>query len=377
MKIARNRKGIALGVVLMAIFVITLLILGAYFTNIQEYRLGNNSLLQTRAMSSADYGHAVVYQTWDKSWNTFKNGTTFVRAYTPGDGGIDTVRITKLNNLSFLVVSEGRAGGGMRSGARRRAGMLLRLNMPTINIRAAIMTSGNLTIGGSTALSGKDSVPAGWSCPPAGAPVAGAIVPKASNFSYGGSCKAMSCIAGTPLLDTTKVASDTNSYFNYGSLHWSDMVAMADKQVTGTQTNVGPSTSAGACRTADNKNWGDPNRAVPAGLCESYFPIVYSPGDLSINGNVGQGILLVNGNLSIQGNFTFDGPVIVRGTVKLTGTGNHINGAVLAANVIDSTATSSMTGNSAIQYSSCANAQALLRTALPTKAPQRGWAEMF
>ena len=211
MKIARNRKGIALGVVLMAIFVITLLILGAYFANIQEYRLGSNSLLQTRAMSSADYGHAVVYQTWDKSWNTFKNGTTFVRAYTPGDGGIDTVRITKLNNLSFLVVSEGRAGGGVRSGARRRAGMVLRLNMPTINIRAAIMSSGNIAIGGSTTLSGIDSVPAGWNCPPIGAPVAGAIVPKASNFSYGGSCKAMTCIAGVPLLDTTKVASDTNS----------------------------------------------------------------------------------------------------------------------------------------------------------------------
>ena len=373
----RNRKGIALGVVLMAIFVITLLILGAYFANIQEYRLGSNSLLQTRAMSSADYGHAVVYQNWDKSWNTFKSGTTFVRAYTPGDGAIDTVRITKLNNLSFLVVSEGRAGGGVRAGARRRAGMLLRLNMPTVNIRAAIMTSGNLTIGGSTALSGKDSVPPGWSCPPAGSAVAGAIVPKASNFSYGGSCKNMSCIAGTPLLDTTKVAADTNSYFNYGSLHWSDMVAMADKQVTGTQTNVGPSTAAGACRTSDSKNWGDPNRTSPAGLCESYFPIVYSPGDLSINGNMGQGILLVNGNLSIQGNFTFYGPVIVRGTVKLTGTGNHINGAVLAANVIDSTATTSLTGNSAIQYSSCANSQALLRTALPAKAPQRSWSELF
>ena len=374
----RNRKGIALGVVLMAIFVITLLILGAYFANIQEYRLGSNSLLQTRAMSAADYGHGVVYQTWDKSWNVWKPGTTFVRTYTPGDGAIDTVRITKLNALSYLVVSEGRAGGGVRSSARRRAGMLLRLNMPTIQIRAAIMSSGTLAIGGSTTISGKDTVPPGWTnCPPAGAAVAGAIVPTAAQFTSGGSCKQMSCIAGSPLLDTTRVAADTNSYFNYGSLHWSDMVAMADKQVNGTMTGVGPSTAAGACRTSDNKNWGDPNRAVPAGLCESYFPIVYAPGDLSINGNVGQGILLVNGNLSIQGGFSFYGPVIVRGTVKLTGTGNHINGAVLAANVIDSTGTSNLTGNSNIHYSACANAQALQRTALPAPAPQRSWAELF
>ncbi|NUQ20770.1 MAG: hypothetical protein HOQ09_07385 [Gemmatimonadaceae bacterium] len=373
----RNRKGMALGVVLMAIFVITLLILAAYFANIQEYRLGNNSLLQTRAMSSADYGHAAVYQGWDKSWNAFKSGTTWVRTYTPGDGGIDTVRITKLNALSFLVVSEGRAGSGVRAGARRRAGMLLRLNMPTIRIRAAIMTSGTIAIGGSTSLSGNDTVPPGWSGCSTGTPVAGAIVPSYSKLTAGGSCRAMTCIAGSPLVDTTKVASDTNSYFNYGNLHWSDMVAMADKQVSGTLTGVGPSTAAGACRTSDNKNWGDPNRASPAGLCEGYFPIVYAPGDLTINGNTGQGILLVNGNLSIQGNFTYYGPVIVRGTVKLTGTGNHINGAVLAASVLDSTSTTSLTGNSNIHYSSCANAQALQRTALPAPAPQRSWAELF
>ena len=88
-------------------------------------------------------------------------------------------------------------------------------------------------------------------------------------------------------------------------------------------------------------------------------------------------MLLVGGNLSIQGNFTFYGPVISRGTVKLTGTGNHINGSVLAANVVDSTATTSLTGNSAIQYSSCANMTALQRTAMPVKAPKRSWAELF
>ena len=132
------------------------------------------------------------------------------------------------------------------------------------------------------------------------------------------------------------------------------------------------------CKTSDNKNWGDPARnTTTPGACETYFPIIYAPGDLAINGNVGQGILLVAGNLSIQGNFSFYGPVISRGSVKLTGTGNHINGSVLAANVIDSTSTSSLTGNSAIQYSRCSNNMALQRTAMPTKTPQRSWAELF
>lgn len=373
-----DRKGMALGIVLIAIAVISIMIVGAYFANIQEYRLGANGLTQARAMSAAEYGHGATYQRWDRAWNAFKAGTTFVRPYAPGDGSIDTVRITKLNSLTFLINSEGRSGNGPHGGARRRAGMIVRLEVPQVKILGAITTRGTVKIGGSTAISGQDTSFAGWNCPPAGAAVAGAVVPSYSNLASGGSCGASySCIKGSPLVSITSAAMDTNTYFYYGGLTWNDLVAMADKQVSGTLTNVGPSTAAGACRYADNRNWGDPARAATPGLCEGYFPIIYAPGDLAINGNVGQGVLLVGGNLSIQGNFTFYGPVISRGTVKLTGTGNHINGSVLAANVVDSTSTSSLTGNSAIQYSRCANNTALQRTAMPVKAPQRSWAELF
>jgi hypothetical protein len=368
----------ALGIVLIAIAVISVLIVGAYFSNIQEYRLGTNSLTQARAMTAAEYGHGAIYQTWNRSWNAFRAGTTFVRPYLPGDGSVDTVRITKLNNLSFLVTSEGRAGVGSRGGARRRAGMIVRLEVPQVKVLGAITTKGNLKIGGSTAINGNDTSYAGWNCPPAGVPVAGAVVPALSNLSSGGSCGAgFACIKGSPLVSISSVAADTNTYFNYGGIDWADLVAMQDKAVSGTLTNVGPSISAGSCNTADNKNWGDPARAATPGKCETYFPVIYAPGDVSINGNVGQGILLVNGNLSIQGGFSWYGPVIARGAVKLTGTGNHINGSVLAASVIDSTAPSLLSGNSAIQFSRCANNTALQRTAMPVKAPQRSWAELF
>lgn len=379
MRSHRNRKGMALGVVLIAIAVISIMIVGAYFSNIQEYRLGANSLVQGRAMTAAEYGHGVLYQNWDRSWNAYKAGTTFVRQYSLSDGGVDTVRLTKLNNLSYLLTSEGRSGNGPHGGARRRAGMIVRLEIPQVKILGAITTRGTVKIGGSTAISGNDTSFTGWDCPPAGAAVAGAVVPSLSNLSSGGSCgSGFSCIKGSPLVSITSAAMDTNTYFYYGGLTWSDLVTMADKQVSGTMTNVGPSTQNGTCKTSDNKNWGDPARnLLLPGACETYFPIIYAPGDLSINGNVGQGILLVNGNLSIQGGFTFYGPVISRGTVKLTGTGNHINGSVLAASVVDSTQTSMLSGNSAIQYSRCANNVALQRTAMPVKTPQRSWAELF
>jgi hypothetical protein len=379
MRSPNNRKGMALGIVLIAIAVISIMIVGAYFANIQEYRLGANGLTQARAMSAAEYGHGAAYQGWDRAWNAYKAGTTFVRSYAPGDGSVDTVRITKLNSLTFLMNSEGRSGSGARGGARRRTGMIVRLEIPQVKILGAITTRGTVKIGGSTSISGTDTSFAGWDCPPAGAPVAGAVVPSYSNLASGGSCgSSFSCIKGSPLVSISSAAMDTNTYFYYGGLTWADLVSMADKSVNGTLTGVAPSYLSGACKTNDNRNWGDPARnLLTPGACENYFPIIYAPGDLAINGNVGQGILLVNGTLSIQGGFTFYGPVIARGTVKLTGTGNHINGSVLAANVVDSTTSSMLSGNSAIQYSRCANNMALQRTAMPVKSPQRSWAELF
>ena len=379
MRSPTNRKGMALGIVLIAISVISIMIVGAYFANIQEYRLGANSLTQARAMSAAEYGHGAIYQGWDRAWNAYKAGTTFVRPFAPGDGSVDTARITKLNSLTFLVNSEGRSGSGARGGARRRAGMIVRLQVPQVKILGAITTRGTVAIGGATTINGNDSTVAGWGCPPGGAPVAGAVVPSLSNLTSGGKCgKNYACIQGSPLVSITTAAMDTNTYFYYGGLTWADLVTMADKQASGTMTGIGPMVTGGTCKTSDNKNWGDPARNVlTPGACEAYFPIIYAPGDLAINGNVGQGVLLVGGNLSIQGGFTFYGPVISRGTVKLTGTGNHIYGSVLAANVVDSTSTSSLLGSSGIQYSSCANNIALQRTALPVKAPQRSWSELF
>jgi choice-of-anchor A domain-containing protein len=104
---------------------------------------------------------------------------------------------------------------------------------------------------------------------------------------------------------------------------------------------------------------------------------VYAPGDVSVNGDMGQGILIVNGNLNIQGGFVYYGQIIVRGTVKLTGTGNHVYGGLLSASLIDSTSTSQLAGNSSIHYSKCALTQVFVNTASGTRAPQRSWIELF
>jgi hypothetical protein len=85
----------------------------------------------------------------------------------------------------------------------------------------------------------------------------------------------------------------------------------------------------------------------------------------------------VNGNLNIQGGFVYYGQIIVRGTVKFTGTGNHVYGGVLAASLIDSTSSSQLAGNSSIHFSRCALTSVFVNAANGTRAPQRSWIELF
>src|SRR5439155_11410187 len=149
-----------------------------------------------------------------------------------------------------------------------------------------------ISIGGNANIYGTDSLLSGWDCPPAGAATAGALAPAWSNFTFrGNNCKGplYLCITGSPQADTSHVAADTSTYFNYGSQSWTSMVAQANLSVSGTMTNVQPSFNAdSSCNTSDVGNWHDPNRAAllgrHAGACEGYFPIIYAPGNLAVNG---------------------------------------------------------------------------------------------
>ena len=374
-----RRDGMALFLALGAIVVIGALVTGALLMSTQEYRTGGNALTQTRALASSEYGLGQVYSTWDKSWNSFDPGTTFVRTFTPGDGSVDSVRITKLDSYTYVAVSSATTGSDMARGADRRTSTLVRLNVPQLSIKGAITTGGKVAIGGSTNLSGLDSLPPGWDCDEPKQDVAGAAVSGWGKLSIGGKCKDMACLKGAPYISIDSTVADTSTYFKYGDLTWPQLVGMADKTVSGTLTGITPTwtdASMTSCKTSDTKNWGDPLRD-PYNVCQDYFPIVYAPYDLNINGDRGQGMLLVAGNLNIQGNFTFYGTVITRGTIKLTGTGNKIVGAVMAAAVIDSTSASTASGASTIQYSSCTVNSVLKNSATPVLARGRGWAELF
>lgn len=363
-----RRSGFALPVAVFAIVIIGALVAGAFFASTQEFRIGTNTLQQTRALGAAEFGLNQIQANWNVKWNTTMTQGQ-VQTLTPAtsDGSVSTVRVTRLSNQAFLIASEGSSGQ-----ARRRTAKLLVLNLPQLNMLAALTARGATKIGGSSFISGNDHNYPGWDCPAAGSALPGIAASDTSQITAAG-CTNYNCVEGNPKVVETPAAADTSTYFNFGSLDWNQLVAMASKQAFGGIMAL-PSVSNGVCNESDPINWGEPYKAN-GGPCVDYYPIIYAGGHLTMNGGRGQGILLVEGDLHVQGGFEFFGPVIVRGTLKTSGTGGHFNGGVLAANVdLDQNV---VIGNAVIEFSRCTLLKALNGSASPVSAVERAWYEVY
>jgi hypothetical protein len=370
-----RRDGFALAVAIGAIVVIGALIAGVFFASTQQYRIGRSTIMQTRAQTAAEYGLDALLdplQTqsdarWNSVWNTNSSAPGLkgrvVFAY---NGALDTVRVTKLSRTGFLVTSEGRVTSPNGAQARRRVGMLVTLLIPNVNVRGAVTIKGNIKYGGSAQISGKDSTLTGRNCPPVGATVPGVAVSPTTTIQCSGCGK--NNVVGNPAVATDTMAGKDTTYTKFGDIDWATLSTLGK-----TPTGSAPMSSLnadGTCNTSDPNNWGDPLN--PAAPCGNYFPIIYVDGDYQLSQGVGQGILLVQGNLKITGQLTFYGPVIVQGLLDDEGQATIVGG-LMAAGL---TGTNTITGNATVQYSTCALTNALQGSAKPAMAPHRPWVDL-
>jgi hypothetical protein len=360
-----------------AIVIIGVLLGSVLFVSTQDYRVGSNTVRTARAAAAAELGLNRIPVDWNLADNQrLRTGDTLKKAYAAPGAATANVVVTRLDGPFFWAVSEGYAGGlGSQASARRRYGVLFRLNMPNMNFLGAITTQGNTTVNGNVTINGNDAAPAGWSGCGANQNVAGAAISPTTTATVNGSVT----INGNPTTLTTPAAADSNTYFNYGNSNYQSLAASANLTYPGGTllTGVAPLIVGGVCQAnAVPPNWGEPNHTTPAGACDTYFPIIHVLGDLKVTTGRGQGILLVDGDFTVAGNFSFTGAVVARGGLKMTGTGNKIVGGVMAATVSvdDSVA---LSGNTSILYSSCALQAVLSSSAYPTQAAQRGWVDVF
>jgi hypothetical protein len=190
--------------------------------------------------------------------------------------------------------------------------------------------------------------------------------------STGGS----STIIGNPpvKIDSTVNA---NTFTQFGDVSYAQLVSRANVTVpAGTYPSIGPATLNGNCDRTQITNWGD--GVNPTQPCGTYFPIIHATGTINVNGNQGQGILLVDGDLNVQGSFQFFGITIVRGTLTTAGGGStdaHFWGAVMSQNV--NLADDKITGHANLNFSRCAILRALDNTAIVSAMRSRSWVQLF
>jgi hypothetical protein len=374
-RLRNQREGFALAVAIGAIVVIGALIAGVFFASTQQYRIGRNALLQARAESAAEYGLDAIFDTtqttnrWNVHWNNQTPGVKDTMVFT-STGVVDTVFVTKVNTANFYIVSEARASGGRGAQARSRLGMLVPLRIPQLNMTAAFTTRGQVQIGGSTNLDGNDHTVSGWTCPPLDTALSGVTVANTDQIKCSGCSNAAK--GNPPIRQDSTVAKDS-TYNTFGDIDWATLKGMS-KTYTANGTPAATFNADGSCKTSDPGNWGDPQHSFANTNCQDYFPIIYIPGDASLSGGTGQGILLVDGSLKLSGGFSFYGPVIVKGNLQLVGSGNTIVGGALAGNAGGG---SSSLGNSDVLYSTCALKRAMAGNALPVFGKPRSWIQLY
>jgi len=182
------------------------------------------------------------------------------------------------------------------------------------------------------------------------------------------------------VLGTPPVVNDptinNNTFTTFGGATYASLAARANLVIPAGNYSTDPVVTNGVCDKNVLTNWGDGEN--PTAPCGDYWPIIHATGTISLNNTQGQGILLVDGDLNIQGSYQFFGIVIIQGDLKTAGGGTtdaHFWGGVMAKNA--DLSTQSLSGKATLNFSSCAILTALQATSPISMMRSRGWAQLF
>jgi hypothetical protein len=382
-RILQNERGMALAIAIFALVVVGALVAGAFFAGTQEQRVGENQRRVQQSFGVAEAGATERLRTWNTdSLNrraVYPADSVAIGPdlLAPGGTGRYGGYTYKLGTNLFLIDVTGRdshsssgsiAGGG---GARQRLGLITRLAPVDFNIHASLTTQGNVSVQGNAAVVGMDQNPTGWGTCDGTLQNQPGVRVDSGTVTTGGS----GVVVGTPAVVNDPTLSDT-SFTNFGGTTYTQLAAKANIVLGGGTYKTAPSFVGAACNKADLTNWGDGMN--PGTACGSYFPVIHITGSATLNGDQGQGILLVDGNLEIQGSYEFYGIVIVQGELRTAGGGNteaHFWGGVMAKNAtLD---TQNISGHATLSYSSCSLLTVLQATSSTQMMRSRGWVQLY
>lgn len=349
-----RREGFALAGAVLAMVLVGAIVTGGFYAANQESQITRSAETSDLAQYIAEVGlentvgrTTLVTLEAITVGNSATVSTNTAVAFGGTNVGTYTATVTRITAALFVVRSTGTVSvGGANSGAQRTVSTVMKLRNVDMDNNTAMQVFGNLEVGGNSNIDGDDVRYGGWTgCTTQSSTSAvvaqpGATVRTRGNGNIDGAI--------------TRQSMTIDNFTVFGDMTWDELVRLANITYTSSATpNPQPSLDGVTCRTSDTNNWGEPLLAAHA--CYSYFPIIYAAQNMTIQSNgYGQGILLVRGDLDIQGTFRFYGPVVVYGRITMAGTAD-IFGSVMAfgGGAID-IQNNLGTGTSVVQYSSCA-----------------------
>jgi len=386
-QVLRNERGMALALAIVAIVIVGALVAGALFSGTQEQRMAESSRFQQQSFGVAEAGASELIRTWNPA--TFNgrraypqdSAASIIWTKAPSNTGSYNGSVYKLADNLYLFDVTGRdtmsrANRLQGGGFNQRLGVLTRIKPLQVDIQASLTTGNSDDLKGQATVDGNDHVPPGWlTCGPAGPALAGVRSDKGTTVSTSGQAS----VIGSPniLIDSTVTDS---TFTKFGSINYTQLAASANITLPGSNfsNSIGPAVNgSGQCDMTVQTNWGD--GVNPAGPCGTYFPIVHITGDATINGTQGQGILLIDGSLSVQGGFQWFGITIVQGQLKTAGGGStdaHFWGATMVHDSV-SFGTNQLSGHANINYSQCAVLKVLNSTAKGALMRSRSWVQLY
>ncbi len=318
------RRGFAVVVTVFAIVIVGAVVAGGYFVAYQQYRIGLVGPAATSAFYAAEAGLGAALGEWDvDALDSLGPGASVGLAA----GQLETgdryeVTLTRTDTAQFwgvdlyFVTSTGIARGPW--GGRRQVATFLRRHRPdSLCCDAALRSQVGLTIRGEARVDGNDRPPEPWQAtrracadltPNSGA---GVTLPDSGTVVLldGGA------VVGYPPIH--KLSGDERDRLPPLERWFSEAARHADVWLPDGSTlgEVGPAVGEdGECAGSVSTNWGAPG--MPGHACFDYMPVIHVKGDLSVEGGVGQGILLVEGDLEVGGDFAFYGVVVTGGGVR-------------------------------------------------------------
>ena len=370
------RGGFALPAAIFSLVLVSALVAGALFVATEELRAGRGDGADQRALAAAEWALDRAILTWDSRRNVTQRvgrTDTVMAAYAMPNDSLVVIATRVQRHAVWMTATATRGGDGRGIPARHTIAASLRLVDTPFPVSAALTSGGAVLVDGGI-VDGRAASLRGDSAATCtdSASAAGVRVPDVSRVTCP-SCSTSpgSGVFGLPPIDSSAVADSVFASVLDATV--ASLVRRAAIDLPGGMMTPRPTVVNGSCDLTDPFNWGDPGGPSP---CADWLPVIHVRGSVILAaGAVGQGILVVDGSVRVEGAARFVGVVVARDEITVSGPGAEIAGAVFAAPASGG-AMSRITDGGSIRFEPCAVQRASMIAARLVRTRERWWVEL-